>query len=145
MLILRPFKDTDLGRIQEIVLNSLKEIYDPNIYYSIATSWPDGFIVAECNGTVVGFIAGTIVSQEETRVLMFAVSEGYRDRGIGSMLFTEFLRRSAMLGAKRISLEVRVSNRRAIEFYTRFSFVIVSLLPVYYSDGEDGYKMVRFL
>lgn len=145
MLVLRQFKHNDVDRIQEIALNSLREIYDPNLYYSIAASWPDGFIVAENNGFVIGFIAGTIVSVEEIRVLMFAVAEGYRDRGIGTMIFTEFIRRSAMLGAKRISLEVRISNRRAIDFYTRFSFVIVGLLPVYYSDGEDGYKMIKVL
>lgn len=145
MLILRQFKNSDVDRIQEIALNSLREIYDPNLFYSIATTWPDGFIVAENNGYLIGFIAGTIVSHEETRVLMFAVAEEFRDRGIGTILFTEFIHRSAMIGARRISLEVRVSNRRAIDFYTRFSFVIVGVLPVYYSDGEDGYKMIKVL
>jgi len=145
MLILRPFKASDVPRIQEISLNALREFYEPDLYSKLAESWADGFIVAEQNGLPVGFIAGSIVSPEETRVLMFAVADGFRGRGIGTMLFTEFIRRSAMRGAKRISLEVRVSNRRAINFYTRFSFVIVGLLPYYYSDGEDGYKMLKLL
>ncbi|MGB9635779.1 MAG: GNAT family N-acetyltransferase [Thermoplasmata archaeon] len=145
MFKLRDFRETDISAIQEIVLHSLREIYDPNLYRTIANNWRNGFIVAEHNCEVIGFIAGTIDSPEETRVLMFAVKENYRDRGIGTILFTEYIRRSAMLGAKRISLEVRVSNRRAIDFYTRFSFVIVGVLPLYYSDGEDGYKMVKIL
>jgi ribosomal-protein-alanine N-acetyltransferase len=145
MLILRGFREQDVSEIQEIVLNSLREIYEPALYMTIASHWQDGFIVAERYGEILGFIAGTIESREESRVLMFAVKDKYRNQGIGTMLFTEFIRRSAMTGVRRITLEVRVSNRRAIDFYTRFSFVIVSLLPMYYSDGEDGYKMIKVL
>ena len=56
-----------------------------------------------------------------------------------------FLRECSMRGLGTIELEVRKSNVPAIEFYTRYGFAIANLLPRFYTDGEDGFKMMRHL
>jgi len=38
-----------------------------------------------------------------------------------------------------------VSNATAIRFYQRYGFQIAGTLPRFYTDGEDGYKMMRHL
>jgi ribosomal-protein-alanine N-acetyltransferase len=44
-----------------------------------------------------------------------------------------------------VTLEVRVGNANAIHFYTRFGFAVTDLLRGYYTDGENGYQMARYL
>jgi ribosomal-protein-alanine N-acetyltransferase len=38
---------------------------------------------------------------------------------------------------------VRISNDEAIHFYKRYGFEIAGVLEKFYTDGEDGYKMIR--
>lgn len=62
------------------------------------------------------------------------VLEEYRKQGIGSKLLEYF--------DKDISLEVRESNKTAIEFYEKNGFKIVAKRNNYY-NGEDGLLMCR--
>jgi ribosomal-protein-alanine N-acetyltransferase len=79
------------------------------------------------------------------RILMFAVSAPFRRQGIGRQIMDAFVQACAMRGLRRIELEVRVSNDEAIRFYKRYGFELAGVLPKFYTDGEDGYKMVRHL
>jgi ribosomal-protein-alanine N-acetyltransferase len=81
----------------------------------------------------------------QARILMFAVSTGMRRRGIGRQMMDAFLQACAMRGLRRIELEVRTSNEEAIRFYKRYGFELAGVLPKFYTDGEDGYKMIRHL
>lgn len=62
------------------------------------------------------------------------VLEQYRKQGIGSKLLGYF--------DNNISLEVRESNKTAIEFYKKNGFKIVAKRSNYY-NGEDGLLMCR--
>ena len=50
------------------------------------------------------------------------------------------MRKSASLGARRISLEVRPSNHAARKLYEKFGFTIKGVRKHYYFD-EDGLVM----
>lgn len=45
---------------------------------------------------------------------------------------------------KGITLEVRISNQKAINLYKKFNFQVKNIIPKYYSDGEDAYKMILY-
>ncbi len=128
-----------------IVREALGENYPTTIFLDIHKWWRDGFLVAEVNGNPVGFLAAVIPANGHARVLMLAVTAGFRARGIGSLLMQAFLQHCGVRGLKRIELEVRISNKAAIRFYERHGFNIFHTLPRFYTDGEDGYKMVRYL
>jgi ribosomal-protein-alanine N-acetyltransferase len=49
------------------------------------------------------------------------------------------------LPADSITLEVRMSNQRALSFYYRLGFMISGIIPNYYMDGESAHVMVRAL
>jgi ribosomal-protein-alanine N-acetyltransferase len=52
------------------------------------------------------------------------------------------LDQSIKLGARRATLEVRVSNSAALELYLKYGFEIVSRRKRYYTDNnEDAYIM----
>jgi len=142
---IRPFVPNDIPAVASIVREALRENYPTSLYLDIHRWWRDGFLVADLDGHPVGFLASVITADGQARILMFAVSAGFRRRGVGRAMMDAFLRACAMRGLKRIELEVRVSNTEAIQFYKRYGFEIAGALPRFYTDGEDGYKMLRHL
>src|SRR5881396_754291 len=127
----RPFVPNDIPAVASIVREALRENYPTSLYLDIHRWWRDGFLVADLDG--------------QARILMFAVTSAFRKRGIGSQLMNAFVQVCAMRGIRQIELEVRISNGEAIAFYKRYGFEIAGVLERFYTDGEDGYKMVRRL
>lgn len=145
MCPVRRSRRDDLEKVYHIADISLDEDYTGELFIAIKEMWGDGFLVYEVNGDVVGFICGTILDQESVRILMLAVHPLYRNRGIGSELLQTFVEVSSSRGVKRIVLEVRVSSSKAIKFYQKRGFKVTNKLEDFYTNGEDGYKMVRYL
>jgi [ribosomal protein S18]-alanine N-acetyltransferase len=143
---LRGFLPTDVPFVASIVADALREHYDPSLYQSLSTEWPEGFLVAaDSHDVPIGFLLAVNQVEHEGRVLMFAVDRNHRTMGVGTLLMNAFLDRSRGRGFRRVTLEVRVSNATAIRFYTRFQYSVIDLLRSYYSDGENGYQMARDL
>ncbi|MCL6611035.1 MAG: ribosomal protein S18-alanine N-acetyltransferase [Peptococcaceae bacterium] len=94
------------------------------------------YIVALLNGRVAGY-AGMWIVLDEAHVTNVAVHPELRGRGVGRALMTELLGRAAVLGADRITLEVRVSNRAARSLYKSLGFVEKGLRRKYYSDNNE--------
>ena len=135
----------DIPAIASIVRDALRENYPTSLYLDIHRWWRDGFLVADLDGHPVGFLAAVLSADGQARVLMFAVTAPFRRRGFGSQMMNAFIQACAMRGIRRIELEVRISNDEAIRFYKRYGFEIAQNLPKFYTDGEDGYKMIRHL
>ncbi len=145
-LFLRNFHPADIPRIAQITAEALNEHYDPSLYLSLSREWPDGYLVAvDRDGVVQGFLLGVNQVPLEGRVLMFAVEAAWRKRGVGNALMSAYFNRCRVKGLRRVTLEVRVGNANAIRFYNRFGFTVADLLRAYYSDGENGYQMARYL
>ena len=143
MFYIREFNEEDLSEVYEIALRNLTERYQPDLLLDIYQSWPSGFLVA-ITSMIVGFIAGT--REEKTaRILMLAVDREFRGQGIGSALLNHFTTNCRSEGIVSISLEVRISNQEAIQFYQNRGFQIISFTPNYYTDGEAAYVMWKML
>ncbi len=139
----RPFVPNDIPAVASIVREALRENYPTSLYLDIHRWWRDGFLVADLDGHPVGFLAAVISADGQARILMFAVTSGFRKRGIGSQLMNAFVQVCAMRGIRQIELEVRISNDDAIRFYKTYGFEIAATLEKFYTDGEDGYKMIK--
>ncbi len=142
---LRRFGSRDLARVYELACSSLSENYNPALFLDLYNYWPEGFIVAEEDGRITGFIFGIMMSKTEARILMLAVDPRYRGKGCGSVLYREMQRQCAIKGMRMIALEVRVSNQVALHFYEKMGFQIVGRIPNYYSNSEDAFRMQLFL
>lgn len=68
------------------------------------------------------------------------VDNYYRKRGIGTILLKEIEKSNV----NSISLEVRESNKSAIEFYKKNGYKIEAIRKNYYTD-ENGYLMLKEL
>ncbi|MGP8071510.1 MAG: GNAT family N-acetyltransferase [Thermoplasmata archaeon] len=141
---LRGFRPSDVPFVASIVADALHEHYDPSLYLSLSTEWPDGFLIgADPHDVPVAFLLGVSQIEHEARILMFAVERNHRMNGIGALLMETFFERCLARAYRRVTLEVRVSNATAIRFYTRYHYSVIDMLRGYYSDGENGYQMAR--
>ena len=143
MYFIREFRDEDIYEVLNIANESLTETYIPELFLDIHSLWPQGFLVAEGKG-ILGFIAG-IKQLREARILMLAVKREHRGKGIGTALMKRFMNLCRAEGLMSIRLEVRTQNIKAIEFYKKFGFTIISYVPKYYTNGDDAYIMWRGL
>ncbi len=92
-------------------------------------------------GPVLGY-AGFWLLVDEAHVSTIAVHPQWRRRGLGELLILSLLERGAQAGARRATLEVRVSNQAAQGLYRKYGFEIESRQRRYYSDNnEDAYLM----
>ena len=140
-VLIRYYRPSDVWAVYELASNNLKERYNPTIFTDLSSYWPNGFLVAEDMGRIVGFLFGIMSSEIESRVLMLAVKKEFRNHGLGTMLLNRFLLEGANRGVHFVTLEVRSSNLPAIRFYQRLGFMMTGRIPNYYSNGEDGYTL----
>jgi len=86
----------------------------------------------------VGYIIFWII-EEEMELHKIAVSQAYRNRGIGKGLFQFMLKTAKEKKIEKIFLEVRKSNIAAIKLYESFNFKLIGIRKKYYNDPlEDA-------
>lgn len=140
-MIFRQFCMNDLPKVFSLAVETLKEDYSPQFLVDLYSYWPDGFIVIEERGEIIGFVAGILMSRKYARILMLGVRPDVRRRGYGTMLCRHFLRNCVLRGIRIVTLEVRASNLAAIALYSKMGFNRLNVIDHYYTDGEDAFKM----
>jgi len=95
------------------------------------------FVLVE-GDRVIGYALFWVVGEEAT-LMTFAVKKELRGRGYGEYLMREALRR--LSGVKKVFLDVRKSNLKAIRLYRKLGFKLLKERPSYYSDGENALLM----
>lgn len=96
----------------------------------------------EVSGSVVGF-AGTMVVADEAHILNLAVHPDHRRRGIGREMLRRLLEAGTRRGAVAATLEVRPTNRSAIDLYSSLGFRPAGRRRRYYRDGTGALIMWR--
>lgn len=92
-------------------------------------------------GPALGY-AGAWLLVDEIHLSTIAVHPEWRGRGLGELLLITVLERGAQQGARRATLEVRVSNSAAQGLYRKYGFETVASQRRYYADNnEDAYIM----
>ncbi len=138
-LTLRAMEERDLDAIVELEKLSFPTPWSRQSFESeLFRNSHARYAVAEYRGSVIGY-GGMWLVCDETHVTNIAVHPVYRGRGVGQLLLRTMMLTAAMLGATRMLLEVRPSNRVAQKLYFAHGFRPVGVRPKYYSnDGEDA-------
>ncbi|MDI6820277.1 MAG: ribosomal protein S18-alanine N-acetyltransferase [Candidatus Hodarchaeaceae archaeon] len=134
-------REGDMQAILDIEYRCFPDPYPLSLLNRLREMHPDGFLVAELDGEVVGYIIGVIRWGASGHILAIAVDPPYRRRGIGSALIVNMLDRLKAKGAKGVRLEVRKSNFAARQFYLGLGFNEREEIPYYYEDGEAAVVM----
>lgn len=85
---------------------------------------------------VIGY-GGLWVVLDEAHVTNIAVDPAYRGKRLGHFLVQTMQQLAVLKGAKRMTLEVRVSNASAIKLYTRLGFIEEGVRKRYYTDNDE--------
>jgi len=145
MVLIRNLKLEDIKDVMKIADTSLKEVYTDELFLTLYSAWNTGFYVAVQDEVIVGFVCGTIIPENQARILMLAVHPLYRRSGIGSRLMDVFTRKCVIENVDTIILEVRPTNNVAINFYLNRNFTPVETLEDFYTNGETAIKMIKHL
>ena len=145
MLQIRRVQATDIFSVIALAYDTLPERYNPSIFNQLYESFPEGFLVAIHNQTLIGFLIGIKTTPNTARILMLCVDEKNRKQGIGSALLKQFLLFMKNLQIRQVELEVRTTNQGALTFYLKQGFILREKLHQFYQNGEDAYSMKKEL
>lgn len=144
-------------RVEPMTLSDIPAVHEIE-RLSFVTPWPSYAFEQELTGNrlaryvvarasiadgeaVVGF-AGIWLMVDEAHITTFGVHPEWRRRGVGRRLLVRVGELAIELGARRMTLEVRISNSAAQALYAGFGFTITGRRKGYYTDnGEDAYVM----
>ena len=145
---LRPAGPFDLDEIARIELESFpipwkreffaSELVEPHRYIRV--------LVRDDGGEPrVGGYLFAVSLYEEFHVNKIATDLRLRHQGYGRMLLEDALARARSMGSAAMTLEVRVSNDAARQFYRSYGFAEAYRRRNYYQDGEDAFVLILTL
>ena len=142
---IRPAQTADLDEIARIERESFRIPWKREFFQSELTE-PYRYARVRAGGeAVVPRIGGYLFAvslYEEFHVNKIATDSRVRHRGYGRLLIEDAIGRARAMRAASVTLEVRVSNLPAREFYRSYGFREAFRRKSYYQDGEDAYALV---
>ncbi|WP_428739545.1 N-acetyltransferase family protein [Sulfurimonas sp.] len=94
--------------------------------------------VVEVSGEIVGYILW-LERKNYFRLYSLAILKSFHSQGLGKALLEYSLN---ILSDKKLSLEVKFTNKKAISLYEKLGFKKVKTLPSYYPNNVDGILML---
>src|SRR5262245_27026944 len=91
------------------------------------------------------FAIGVIEQDGVGHITTVGVAPEYRRRGLARLILHEIERSFTARGVLTVRLEVRTHNFAAQKLYEQIGYVTVQRMNQYYSNGDDGYLMVKSL
>ena len=140
---IRPLELRDLSAIEEIERRSYPTPWSRSMFAGELTKASSISLGAFEGERLVGYV---IVSRyvDAWHVMNIAVHPQQRGRGIASALLERLFETTANDVRRGYTLEVRVSNERAIRLYERYGFKRRGVRRGYYTDNrEDALIMWR--
>src|SRR5436190_18921762 len=141
-LEIAPMKRGHLKGVMAIERQVYPRPWSPSLFVSEMSETNNRpYVVAKLGRDVVGY-GGVICYGDEAHVTTIAVDPEHHRRKIGTRLMYELVSAAIEMGARAVSLEVRVSNWGAQRLYGRFGFRPVGVRKNYYQEtGEDALVM----
>ncbi len=141
-MIIREFKRPDIKRVLEIERASFTDPYPATILIDIYNLGA-GFLVAQENNRIVGYIIFWIKYEDEGHIISIAVDKNFRRLEVGTKLVESSIESFKKFSVKLIKLEVRVGNKGARKFYSKIGFKEEKIVKEYYEDLEDAVLMSK--
>ena len=136
-MIVRKFTPNDLKRVFEIESMSFNQSYGIEMVQQLYEMGV-GFLVAEEDGYVIGYVIFWIKYEDQGHIISIAVDKNYRRLGAGTQLLVKAISILSLLNIRAIYLEVNENNTGAVEFYKTFNFKIDRVVPGYYENGDGA-------
>jgi [ribosomal protein S18]-alanine N-acetyltransferase len=107
-----------------------------SFYNELVHNKYSNYIVMEWNGQVIGYCGMWLVI-DEAHITNVAVLPEFRGKKLGEALMRKAMETAKELGAKTMTLEVRVSNHVAQSLYRKLGFLNGGIRKQYYTDNQE--------
>lgn len=134
---IRRMEREDIEKVYQIELQSFSAPWSKeSLYYELEQNLFAKYLVVEYENEVIGY-CGLWVIMDDAQITNIAVHPEYRGMKIGESLLKFSIQLSKEMSAKRLSLEVRVSNHIAQSLYKKVGFVSGGIRKRYYTDNQE--------
>ncbi len=103
---------------------------------SLLSNRPVATVPSPDLASIIGF-AGLWLMVDEAHITTIAMHPDHRRRGLGEFLLVSLIDIAYAIGAKWVTLEVRVSNYTAQNLYRKYGFREAGIRHRYYSDNQE--------
>ncbi len=140
---IRDMVNSDLNRVVEIENLCFKAPWGKDdLYREINDNKLAVMQVITVNDLVVGFCDYWNTFDSGT-ICQIAIHPVYQHQKLGSKLLEEVFKDAKAKKTRTLTLEVRASNTKAINFYKKYGFKVTLIKEAYYSNGEDAIYMIK--
>lgn len=140
--MIRFMEVSDLDQVMEVEHDAFATPWSRGAFLNeLTTNQFAYYIVAEVDGRVVGY-NGVWIIIDEAHITNIAVHSEFRRQGIGEMLLEGAMKLATELGAKKLTLEVRVSNHPAQTMYKKKGFQYGGIRKNYYTDNQEDAQIM---
>jgi ribosomal-protein-alanine N-acetyltransferase len=94
------------------------------------------YLAARVGGAVVGY-GGVMFVGDEAHVTNIAVDPAWHRQQIGTRMLLQLAHQSIAIGARHLTLEVRVTNKGAQQLYRGFGFQPAGIRKNYYAETHE--------
>lgn len=136
-IVFRFMREEDIDQVLEIEHRSFTTPWSREAFYNeLNMNKFAVYIVLEVDKKVVGY-CGVWVVIDEAHITNIAILPEYRGRKFGEALMQNLFDVAKTMGAKSMTLEVRVTNYVAQGLYRKFGFQKGGLRKNYYTDNQE--------
>ena len=140
---IRPMADKDIDQVCEIENNIFSTPWSHNSFTTSIASKDNVYLVAEEEGKILGY-CGLWGTADEGQITNVAVKKEFRKKAIGFSMIKILMEYGKDIGLNAFTLEVRVSNKAAINLYHKLGFEDCGVRKNYYTKPtEDALIMWR--
>jgi [ribosomal protein S18]-alanine N-acetyltransferase len=136
-IVFRFMREEDIDQVLEIEHASFTTPWSREAFYNELNMNKFAiYIVLEIDKKVVGY-CGVWIVVDEAHVTNIAILPDYRGKKLGDALMQNLFEVAKTMGAKSMTLEVRVTNYIAQSLYRKFGFQNGGLRKNYYTDNHE--------
>ncbi|HEY3266658.1 MAG TPA: ribosomal protein S18-alanine N-acetyltransferase [Armatimonadota bacterium] len=135
-MTLRAMREADLDALMEVERACFSSHWSREALMNELGNSCAFYVVGVCAGKLVGY-GGEWIIMDEAHITNIAVHPTRHGQRFGERLLIALLREARYRGARRATLEVRVSNAVALRLYQKYGFETVAIRRKYYQDTDE--------
>ena len=134
------------SKVTELFKQETGEIYDDTVFKMLGIpEWYGNKLLIDASvypspNSLLGVMWSKPLLEDRIRIVALVIDKKVQGNNHGTEIITEIITISKKQGKNHIQLEVRKSNHRAQNFYSRHGLKIEKTIQNYYSN-EDGLVM----
>ena len=138
----RYLQEKDVKRVVDLEETYLHESLGEEMILNELNNPIVKFWVIENENEVLGYIGGYFC-MDDGEILNFVIHGDYQRQGLGQQLFNEVIKYCEENHIIRLTLEVKETNEKGINFYLKNNFVQINIRKHYYKDNTNALVMMK--